>query len=72
MRVAQQIMFIEDAGIDSAAESITDYIYFCVDSIIPQKTVKRYSNNKPYITEGIGNVSAEVSSNEVQILRYLT
>ncbi len=46
-------IFFEEAGNASAAESITDYISFCVDSIIAQKTVKRYPNNKPYITEGI-------------------
>lgn len=46
-------IFFEETGIDSAAESITEYISFSVDSIIPQKTVKRYPNNKPYITEGI-------------------
>ncbi len=46
-------IFFEEADIDSAVESITDYISFCVDSIIPQKIVKWYPNNKPYITEGI-------------------
>lgn len=46
-------IFFKDADIDSATESITDYISFCVDSIILQVTVKRYPNNKPYITEGI-------------------
>jgi len=46
-------VFLKDADIDKATESITAYISFCIDSIIPQKTVKRYPNNKPYITKGI-------------------
>ena len=31
----------------------TDYINFCVQSIIPTKTVKAYPNNKTYITKDI-------------------
>ena len=46
-------IFFEDTDIDTTTESITDYISFCVDSIIPQKTVKIYPNNKPYITRDI-------------------
>ncbi|XDV36635.1 hypothetical protein PO909_006381 [Leuciscus waleckii] len=46
-------IFFKDADIDSATESISAYISFCIDSVIPQKTVKRYPNNKPYITKGI-------------------
>lgn len=46
-------IFFKDADIDSATESITAYISFCIDSVIPQKMVKLYPNNKPYITKGI-------------------
>ena len=46
-------IFFKDADIDRATESITAYIFFCVDSIIPQRTVKIYQNNKPYITRDI-------------------
>ena len=46
-------IFLKDADIDSATESTTDYISFCVHSIIPQRTVKIYPNNKPYITRDI-------------------
>ncbi|KAK0145648.1 hypothetical protein N1851_015429 [Merluccius polli] len=46
-------VFFKDADIDRATESTTAYISFCVDSIIPQKTVKIYPNNKPYITRDI-------------------
>lgn len=41
-------IFFEDADMNSATEAITDYISFCVDSIIPQVTVRRYLKNKPY------------------------
>ena len=33
------------------AETITDYINFCVDNVIPQKTITIYPNNKPWITK---------------------
>lgn len=46
-------VFLKEADIDRATESTTAYISFCVDSIIPQKTVKIYPNNKPYITKDI-------------------
>jgi len=31
-------------------ETITEYISVCVDLIIPQRVIKRYQNNKPYVT----------------------
>lgn len=34
-------------------ETITDYISFCVDLVIPQRVIKSYPNNKPYVTGGI-------------------
>lgn len=46
-------IFYQDADIDMITESITPYISFCVDSIIPQKVMRTYPNNKPYITRGI-------------------
>ena len=46
-------IFLEDADINSATESITAYISFCVDSIVPQKNIVIYPNNKPYVTREI-------------------
>ena len=46
-------VFFHDANINVATETITDYITFCVDSIIPQKTITKYPNNKPYVTKEI-------------------
>jgi hypothetical protein len=31
-------------------EVISDYITFCVDSVLPTKTVKTYPNNKPWVS----------------------
>ena len=36
-----------------STQAATDYIHFCVDSVIPQITLKAYPNNKPYITEEV-------------------
>lgn len=46
-------IFFQDADINTATESITVYISFCVDSIISTKTIKKYLNNKSYITQEI-------------------
>ena len=37
--------------IDQITDVITSYIKFCVDSIIPTKTIKVYPNNKPWVTK---------------------
>lgn len=36
-----------------ATESITDYIHFCIDNIVPKKQVTHFPNNKPYITKQV-------------------
>lgn len=44
-----------DPDIDTTTETITDYINFCVDNVLPKKNVIIYPNNKPYITKEIKN-----------------
>ena len=34
-------------------ECVTDYINFCVDSIVPTRTVRCFPNNKPWITRDL-------------------
>lgn len=46
-------VFYDTGSVDTTAEVITDYISFCVQSVIPQKTIKIYSNNKDYMTADI-------------------
>lgn len=46
-------IFYQDANIDMVTETITAYISFCVDLVIPQRAIKRYPNNKPNVTGGI-------------------
>ena len=48
-------IFTEGNSLEEAAEVITDYILFCEDMIIPKKTVKVFSNNKPWITKKLKN-----------------
>ena len=46
-----------DAFVDSASEinelteSVCGYVEFCVERAMPQKTVKMFPNNKPWITK---------------------
>ena len=39
--------------LDEAVEVISDYIRFCEDTVIPKKTVKIFSNNKPWVTKDL-------------------
>ena len=34
-------------------DGVSEYIKFCVDSVIPLKTVKVYPNNKPWISKDL-------------------
>ena len=40
----------DNPDINTATDSVTDYIKFCTETVIPKKTVKCFPNNKPYIT----------------------
>lgn len=39
----------DEKDIDSLTCCITDYIHFCVESIVPTRTVRCFSNNKPWV-----------------------
>jgi hypothetical protein len=41
----------EGVTLDEMTETITGYITFCVETVVPSKTVKIYPNNKPWITK---------------------
>ena len=43
----------DNPDINTATDSVTDYIKFCIETVIPKKTVKCFPNNKPYITKEI-------------------
>lgn len=42
-----------NTSIDEMAECVTDYINFCRDVVLPARTVRCFSNNKPWITSDI-------------------
>ena len=42
-----------DMDMDRRVSTITDYINFCRDTVIPVRTVSCYPNNKPWITSDI-------------------
>lgn len=37
--------------LDSLTTTVTDYINFCVDLVVPEKCVKIFPNNKPWVTK---------------------
>ncbi|KAJ8047182.1 hypothetical protein HOLleu_06113 [Holothuria leucospilota] len=50
-------VFIESSSdINELTETVSAYIQFCEDTIIPSKQIKCYSNNKPWITKEIKQV----------------
>ena len=48
------VFYEEDPnGADVVADCFTDYVNFCTDLIIPYKTIKVFSNNKPWVSKEI-------------------
>lgn len=43
-------------NVNELAETVCDYVNFCVDSCVPRKTVKVFANNKPWVTKNIKEV----------------
>ncbi len=41
--------------LDEAADTISDYINFCVDNVVEKKYLAVYLNSKPYIKKYINN-----------------
>ena len=41
------------SDLSTSTDVITSYINFCVEAVIPHKSIKVYPNNKPYITKDI-------------------
>jgi len=47
-------VFIESChDLDDLTCTVSDYIHFCIDSLVPEKEVKLYPNNKPWITKDL-------------------
>lgn len=50
-------VFVDSSSdINELTESVCGYIDFCVECTIPQKTVKMFPNNKPWITKTIKDI----------------
>lgn len=44
-------VFFQGVDIHTAADTVTDYISFCLSSTIPQRTIIKYPNDRPYFTK---------------------
>ena len=50
-------VFVDSASdINELTESVRGYVELCVERAIPQKTVKMFPNNKPWITKRIRSI----------------
>ena len=47
---------LSSSNIDEQVDTVTSYISFCVDSIIPTKTITIFPNNKPWVTKELKQV----------------
>lgn len=43
----------QGSSLEEATEVVTHYTSFCEDMLIPTKSVKVFSNNKPWITKAL-------------------
>ncbi|KAI3352035.1 hypothetical protein L3Q82_020850 [Scortum barcoo] len=48
-----------EQDIDSLTDCITDYINFCVETTVPTKRARCFSNNKPWVTPDLGALLQE-------------
>jgi hypothetical protein len=49
-------VFTDCEDLDECATTVSDFINFCVDTVIPVKEVRCYANNKPWVTKEIKDV----------------
>ena len=53
------VMIESSTSIDQATDVITSYIRFCEDNIVSKKSLKKFPNNKPWVTKRIKNTLNE-------------
>ena len=56
------VLYDDCADLDSNVDVCSGYISFCVDNIVPTKTVKIYPNNKPWVTKALCNNNNDIRS----------
>ncbi len=49
-------LLIPSNNINEQVDTVSSYVSFCVDSIIPSKTVTIFPNNEPWITKEIKEI----------------
>ena len=46
-------LFDPSEHVDHNTEVLTDYINFCIDMLVPKKSIKCFGNNKPWVTKDL-------------------
>ena len=50
-------MFIEACdNLDELTDTISEYVNFCTETLIPTKEIKMYSNSKHWITKSVKDI----------------
>jgi hypothetical protein len=59
------VLYDPSCSVDENVNVVTDYINFCVESIVPVKSVKIFPNNKPWVTKELKRLLNMKRSNDV-------
>ena len=66
---------LDSSSVDEAAEVASNYIKFREDMIVPEKTLKRYPNNKPWVDKRcrhfIHQKTAAFQNNDMEALKKI-
>ena len=52
-----EVLFDSDVSVDENVNVFNAYLNFCVEMIVPKKTVKCYPNNKPWVTKELKRIA---------------
>ena len=47
------VLYDENESIDFNVDVLNSYVTFCIDNTVPQKMVKCFPNNKPWVTKDL-------------------
>ena len=53
------VFFDNECNLDTVSDSITSYISFCEETIVPKKEVKIYANTKPWVNREMTQILKE-------------
>ena len=53
------VFFENEENVDTISDSISSYVLFCQENVIPKKVIKVYSNSKPWVSSELKKIFSE-------------